>query len=455
MERDAIDFGKMRISRLFVRLFVPTLLTMMFTALFVLADGIVVGRGVGSDALAAVNIVAPLFMIATGIALLFGSGASVVAAIHLARNNTKAARICTTQALLAGIALMMVVAAVVYIAPRQVALLFGCSERLMPLAIDYMLYIMPTLVIAILNIAGIFIIRLDGAPNFAMAAHVAGSVLNIVLDWVCVFPLDMGVKGAAIATSTTEALIGLMTLYYFRYRAQTLRLYRLKLSRKSLCLSLRNVGYMVKMGVPTFIGETAMSCMLIVGNYTFINRLGEDGVAAFSVACYTFPLVFMFGNAVAQSAQPIISFNHGAGNKGRIARTLRLSLILAIVCSLPTTAGGIWLCRPLISCFLSSDSAAWEIATEGFPLFACSFVFFALNLVLIGYYQALEQARAATIFMTLRGYLLVIPVFVCLPMLIGTAGLWLAVPVSEGLTFAVIITYIVMRKRHSSGGIQE
>lgn len=439
----------MRISRLFVRLFVPTLITMMFTALFNLADGIFVGKGVGSDALAAVNIVAPLFLISTGIALMFGTGASIAAAIHLSRDNAKAARICTTQSLIAGTVLMIAVAMVVYAAPRWAGEVFGSSERLMPLVQDYMLYIMPSMVIMILNIAGVFIIRLDGAPNYVMTVHVVGSLLNIFLDWLFIFPLQMGIKGAAIATSLTEAIVGLLTLYYILCRARALRFYRLRCSLKSLRLSLRNVGYMVKMGASTFVGETAISCMMIAGNYMFITRLGEDGVAAFAVACYLFPLVFMFGNAVAQSAQPIISFNHGAGNGARIVSTLRLSLMVAVACSLLTTMGDIWFCRWVIGFFLDSGSRAWEIAAEGFPLFSASFVFFALNLVLIGYFQALEQARAAIIFMTLRGYLLVIPAFALLPTLFGTAGLWLAVPLAEVLTFIVIVAYIAQKHRVS------
>ena len=112
MERDAIDFGKTRIPQLFVRLFVPTFMGLLSWALVTLADGIFVGRGVGSDGLAAINIVAPLFQIAMGIALMFGTGASIVAAIHLSHDNVKAARINSTQAMAVGTLLMLLVAAV-------------------------------------------------------------------------------------------------------------------------------------------------------------------------------------------------------------------------------------------------------------------------------------------------------------------------------------------------------
>ena len=446
MQRDSIDFGKTNIPRLFVKLFVPTLLGLLFWAVVTLADGIFVGQGVGSDALAAINIAAPLFQVSTGIALMFGSGVSIVAAIHLSQGNTKAACINVTQAIVVATILMLLVAALVYVFPREVAFMFGGSERLMPYIIDYLYYVMPALIFCIVSIIGVFVVRLDGSPNFAMIANAAGSVMNIVLDWFFIFPCGLGIKGAAIGTSLACGVSAGMVLYYLLCRAKTLRFYRLKLSLTSLKLTLRNVGYMMKMGVSTFIGETALSCMMIVGNFMYMSRLGEDGVAAYSVACYTFPLVFMFGSAVAQSALPIISYNHGIHNTLRIRRTFRLSVAVAALCSLPIIALGVFFCQPLISCFLNPSVPAYQIAVEGFPLFSLSFIFFSLNLVLIGYYQALEQARASIFFMALRGYLLIIPSFLLLPSLLGDKGLWLAVPLSEALTFLWICTYMGVKR---------
>ena len=439
MNRDAIDFGRTKIPQLFVKLFIPTLMGLLFWALTTVADGIFVGQGVGSDGLAAINIVAPLFQIAMGIALMFGTGASIVAAIHLSHDNVKAARINSTQALVVGTLAMVAVAVLCYAFPRGVGFLFGGSERLMPYIIDYLLWVLPALVCSIVSTVGLFVIRLDGSPKYAMVANVTGALLNIVLDWVAVFPLGMGLKGAALATSVSCLVSALIAIYYLLFMSHKLSLYRLKLTMTSLRLTMRNVGYMVRMGFSTFIGETAMSCMMIVGNYMFIDMLKEDGVAAYSVACYMFPLVFMFGSAIAQSAQPIISYNHGLGQHHRISSTFRLSLRLAAVCGLVMMLAGIVLCRPLMSLFLDSHVPAFSIAVDGFPLFATSFLFFSLNMVLIGYYQALERARKATLFMSLRGYLFIIPVFILLPRLVGVPGLWLAVPVSEAMTFFVIV----------------
>ena len=441
MQKDALDFGRMNIPSLFVKLLVPTLLGMLFGALLNLADGIFVGRGVGSDALAAVNIAAPLFLVATGLALTFGAGVSVVAAIHLSHGNQKAASINVTQALMVSVFLMILVCIVVYLFPEATARLFGGSDRLMPYVLDYMLWVMPSLLGFMVTFIGMFVIRLDGSPKFAMMCEIIPSVINIALDYICVFPLAMGIKGAAIATSAAQLLGVVMVLAYFMHSPQQIHLYRLKFTKKSMRLTMRNIGYMMKLGASNLIGEAAMASLIVVGNYMFISRLGEDGVAAFSVACYLLPLVFMIGNAIAQSALPIISYNYGVGKWNRIHRTRNLSLSLAAVCGLLTTIGGVFFSPAAAGMFLESGQRSWQIAVDGFPWYSLSFALFAVNVVFIGYYQSIERPRPAIFFMLLRGFIVIIPTFILLPTIIGDIGLWLAVPLSELLTLIAIIGY--------------
>ena len=441
MQKDALDFGRMNIPSLFVKLLVPTLLGMLFGALLNLADGIFVGRGVGSDALAAVNIAAPLFLVATGLALTFGAGVSVVAAIHLSHGNQKAASINVTQALMVSVFLMILVCIVVYLFPEATARLFGGSDRLMPYVLDYMLWVMPSLLGFMVTFIGMFVIRLDGSPKFAMMCEIIPSVINIALDYICVFPLAMGIKGAAIATSAAQLLGVVMVLAYFMHSPQQIHLYRLKFTKKSMRLTMRNIGYMMKLGASNFIGEAAMASLIVVGNYMFISRLGEDGVAAFSVACYLLPLVFMIGNAIAQSALPIISYNYGVGKWNRIHRTRNLSLSLAAVCGLLTTIGGVFFSPAAAGMFLESGQRSWQIAVDGFPWYSLSFALFTVNVVFIGYYQSIERPRPTIFFMLLRGFIVIIPTFILLPTIIGDIGLWLAVPLSELLTLIAIIGY--------------
>ena len=162
-------------------------------------------------------------------------------------------------------------------------------------------------------------------------------------------------------------------------------------------------------------------------------------MAAFSVACYLYPVVFMVNNAVAQSAQPIISFNHGAGNRYRVKRALMISVRTALVCGVMATIFLTLCAKPLVGLFLQPDTRPYEIAIAGLPLFAYSAIFFALNVCIIGYYQATEQNLRATVFMLLRGLLFLVPVFILMPKLIAPQGMWLAVPVTECMTLGVIL----------------
>lgn len=447
LDRDSLDFGNERIPKLFRHLFFPTLIGMIFNAVLTVIDGIFVGQGVGANGIAAVNIVAPLFMVVTGLGLMFGIGSSVIASIRLANNEIKAANIISTQAFLVGIVLVVLISVPCLIFPGRVVGLLGSSDILRPYAIDYLLWLLPGMAFLLIECVGMMLIRLDGSPRYAMWCNVIAATFNIGLDYILVFPMQMGVSGAAIATSVSCGLGGVMVLvYFFRYSA-TLKFYRLKISLTSLLLTLRNVGYMAKIGFATFLTEIAMSVMMLTGNYVFISTLGENGVAAFSIACYLFPVIFSMSNAVAQSAQPIISFNYGAGNMRRVSKSLKTSLFAALICGIIVTSMVTFATRPIVSMFLSPASDAFHIACAGLPEFALCGIFFALNIAFIGYYQSLERAARATAFTLLRGIIFIVPMFLCLPHVLGVSGMWLAIPASELLTLIVISAdFFISRK---------
>lgn len=233
--------------------------------------------------------------------------------------------------------------------------------------------------------------------------------------------------------------------YFFRF-ADKLRFYPLKRTLTSLLLTLRNTGYMVRIGFATFLTELAMSVMMLTGNYMFISMLGEEGVAAFAIACYLFPVVFSISNAVAQSAQPIISFNYGAHLLHRVSRTLRISVLTAVICGASVTVG-LWAGSAQVArLFLSPQESAYMLAVDGLPLFALCSVFFSVNIAFIGYYQSIEKAMVSTVYTLLRGILFLVPCFVLLPRAFGVPGLWLAIPAAELLTCAVIYIRYVRQK---------
>ncbi len=179
---------------------------------------------------------------------------------------------------------------------------------------------------------------------------------------------------------------------------------------------------------------------------SIMRYLGDDGVGAFGVACYYMPFIFMIGNAVAQSAQPIISFNFGRGNGSRVAAAARISLFTAFLFGVCAIVAFVFWPDVLVGFFIDGGSEAAFIAADGFPVIAAGFVFFIVNIAMIGYCQSLEMVVPATIFALLRGVVFFVPAFIFLPLLLGEKGVWLALPVAEMFTTVVILVFCVVRR---------
>ena len=186
---------------------------------------------------------------------------------------------------------------------------------------------------------------------------------------------------------------------------------------------------------------------MIAGNYMFMSMLHEEGVAAFAIVCYLFPIIFSVNNAVAQSAQPIISYNYGAGNDNRVGRALRVSLYSALACGIAVMLALVLGDRFIVGAFLSPADPSYALAVDGLPWFATCSMFFALNVAFIGYYQSITLAKRAMVYTMLRGVVFSVLGFMLLPRLTGNIGLWTAIPVAELVTLIIIIGGIVFAKK--------
>ena len=447
MEKDAIDFGTADVTTLFKKLFFPTLFGMLGMSAMTAIDGIFIGHSVGSDGIAAVNIIIPMQMLFTGLGLMTGTGCSVVASIHLSHSKEKAARLNITQAFLFVSLVSAVLMALMLGFPDETARLLGSSERLLPLVRDYTLWYVPSWIFIAWEAVALFVIRLDGAPNVAMASSLVSAVMNIFLDWLFMFPFGWGIMGAALATSISTVAGTAVAIAYILGPAKRLRLTRLKMSRKSMSLSIRNIGYQCRIGSPAMLGEATMGMLMLMGNLVFMRHIGDDGVGAFGIACYYMPFIFMVGNAIAQSAQPIISYNFGLGAQARVRQAERTAMLAAVACGLTITAAFILLPEWLVGLFVGLDNRAAHIAVDGFPYFASGFIFFIANITAIGYFQSVERVRPATAFALLRGFVLLVPSFLLMPAAFGIHGIWAAMPAAELLTAVGVAAYYIASRR--------
>lgn len=310
-----------------------------------------------------------------------------------------------------------------------------------------MVWYIPSWLFMLWTAVALFVIRLDGAPNLAMACSLTSAVLNVFLDWLFMFPFGWGIMGAAFATSLSTAAGGVIAVAYLLFFARRLRVVRVRVGWRALRAAARDLAGQCRVGSSSLLAEATLAVLTFMGNYVFMGYLGDDGVGAFGIACYYTPFVFMVGNAIAQSAQPIISYNFGLKAWPRVRAAERVALRTAVVCGLVVTAGFVFFARELVGLFVPLDNAAARLAVEGFPYFSAGFVFFILNLAVIGYFQSLERMRPATVFALLRGVAWLVPSFLLLPGLLGTRGIWLALSVSELLTFLCVAVFFAVRRR--------
>ena len=411
MQRNDIDLGRGNIPHLFRIYLIPTLIGMLSICGVTAIDGIFIGHGVGSNGLAAVNICYAPIMVLTGIGLMLGIGASVVSSISLAENDVRTARINITQSMLAGTAIVGVFLALTMFSPVTTGRLLGSSETLMPLVTGYMAWIFPSVIFQMWLAIGLFVVRLDGSPKYAMWCNLIPALLNFALDYIFIFPLGMGIKGGGLATFIAEVAGGLMIILYIGFFADRLRFIKIRACFNRGGQILANLLYQCKIGISALLGEATMGVIMFVGNILFMQLAGNDGVGAFSIACYYSPFVFMVGNSIAQSAQPIISYNYGLALRERVVNTEKLAIYTAILFGVVLIAVFVCFPKELVMLFLDGDSPSAKIAASGLPVFAIAFIPFIFNLTAIGYFQSVEKVAPSIVFALLRGMVFLIPAF--------------------------------------------
>ncbi len=428
------------IHTLFRRYFYPTLGGMLAVSLVTVTDGIFVGNGIGADGVAAVNLVWAPLMLFIGLGLMLGMGSSVAASIALAKGDVITAKRHVTQSMIVGFLAVSFVVSVMFISPAATVRILGASDTLTGVSIEYLVYILPGFLFDIFAMIGLFVLRVDGNPKLAMWCTLLRALVNIILDYILIFPLGMGIKGAAIATSLSYVVGAAVVLVYLTGYARSLRLLN-PINPASWKGWLNNLWLQCKIGVSGMLGEGVMALTMFLGNIMTMKYLGDAGVGAFGLICYYLPFVFLVGNSIAQGAQPIISFNYGYGDLQRVKSTERVAIKTAIISGL--IMGALFLLGryPLTDIFLSVESTAGNIAVSAFPYYALCAVPYIFNIASIGYFQSIGKAAPSIVFSLLRGPVFLIPSYLLLPTAMGVTGIWIALGVSELMTAVCICAY--------------
>ena len=277
-------------------------------------------------------------------------------------------------------------------------------------------------------------IRNDGAPKLAMNGVIAGGVTNIVLDYLFVYPMNMGMKGAALATVLGSSLtVVILCTHFFTKKNQ------LKFTLKGFHPSF--LQKIIANGFTSFVIEAASGFTIFIFNLQLIRYLGNTGVSVYGIICNTALVVICLCKGIEQAAQPILSINHGAGLSSRILKVQSLSLKTSvIICTLPVLLG-LFVPNLFTYIFLEPTSEILTLAAPAIRIYFTGFLFLGINMVFICYFQSVAKSVQSLSLCLLRGCILVVAFVYILPVFFGSTGIWLAFPAAEFLTMIVGICF--------------
>lgn len=430
-----MDLLKDNLKKLYFRFLIPSLGSAMVMSIYTLTDAIVIGKGVGSDALAALSITTPLLCILMSTGILFGVGGSVQMSVHRGSgNNVRANQIFTLSLIL--ISCITLILWLLYGTGMSGLLhLMGANETLFPYAMSYMHYINIFLPVAVFsNFTAIFI-RADGDPNRAMAGVLAGGVVNIVLDIVMVFPLQMGIGGAALASVIGMTIQVIVGGTHFLSKKNGLK----PASPEKWLAGMKNI--MVS-GIPSFFNEFANGFIVMLFNIQILKYCGENALSIYSVISNCVILFNSLFTGVGQSVQPIISTNYGAGNTERIKAIKKMAYITVIIMGAVFSLSGILFPVTVCRIFIKMDPTLSAIAGYGVRGYFFAFLPFGINLLTSYYLQAILSSGKSLCISLLRNIILSSVCILIFPLFAGANSLWFVMPVVEVIVLCLCLYFL-------------
>lgn len=435
------SFTTKPVKQLFFQYLLPSICGTMVTSIYVLADTIIIGKGIGIDAMAALNIVLPLFNIFFGTGLLFGVGGSVLMSIARGQNDLKTGERYFTMATLLNAATCILYTIFFLLFIEKIARFLGATNITMPYVMDYA----PPILLGISFFSfSTFLqtfVRNDGAPKLAMIGVVSGGILNVVLDIIFVFPLNMGMKGAAIASVLGSVTTCAILIFHFFSKRNGL-----KFNFHGLTPAFAIQIY--KNGFTSFLLEVLTGFVMFIFNLQLLKYVGDIGISMYGVITNCSIVIMCLCNGINQASQPIISINYGAGLHERIHTVKRLGLQTALViCAVPALLGLI-VPDMFTYIFLHPNKEILALSQSAIRIYFSGFFVTGINMFVIGYFQSTVKPQYSLLLCLSRGCILSLLFVYTLPVFFHVNGIWGAVPAAEFLTFVMAIWFLRKTRRN-------
>lgn len=431
----------------FTSLAVPTILSGWVYTIYTLIDGIFIGRYVGQQALAALNLVVPLLYVPYAISVMVGVGGATLIARLLGEQRQAEARRAFSQVLWVMLFAGVAMSAGVLVFKHEIAAALGAEG---PITVD---------VVAYLSGWGWFVLfanglyamelflRVEGAPaaRFGLYAMFVGALANVALDYWFIVVREMGMHGAALATGLSMMVSSSVMFAYHLFLAK-----QVVPSRRAFGNGETHVWRAMYNGASEFLGAIAPAVTVFVFNRVILTNFGEPGLAAYAILEYMTLGATVTMVALVQSMQPMISFYRGAQNAKALHESFRLGVIAVMGFSLLVAVAMATLARPLTFLFLPAGGAAWSILEHAVIWYALAFLPAAGNLIVAGYLTAVEAPGPSAAIAMLRSWILLLGILWLLDAFLGGDAIWYTLLATEAATLAV--SAWLYRKQHRTPG---
>ncbi|QZY56429.1 MATE family efflux transporter [Crassaminicella profunda] len=438
--KKALDLKKDSVSKLFFNYLIPAVMGMLIMSLHIVIDGIFVGRGIGSDGLAAVNIVVPFFSLFAAMGILIGLGGATVVSIKFGEGKEEEGNSIFTQSIVIAIIISIIITVVSELNIEKLSYILGANDKILLFVKEYMRVIIFFAPIFILvDVLNCFV-RNDRAPKLSMYAMIIGAIINCCLDYIFIFKFHWELSGAALATGISNILSITILLMHFMFKKGDLKFVRTRFVVNDMIRIFKN-------GFPNFLAEMSLAAVTLVFNLVLMKMLGEIGVSAYGIINYIHALMLMVFIGISQAVQPIISYNYGAKEYERARESFKLAVEVSVVFGICFFMSGILFGKNMVKLFNNNNIELMELTTSGIKIYFINYLFMGVNMVTASYFQAIEKTKFSTIITLNRGLILIMAGLFILPKIFKINGIWITTPVAEAVTLFVCWVLLKTYKR--------
>lgn len=438
-QKDDNQYKKMTqtpIYKLVPMLAVPTIISMLVTAVYNMADTYFVSK-LGTSASGAVGILFSMMAIIQAVGFTIGMGAGSQISRLLGKKDQEYAEKVASSAVLNGIIMGVLIAVVGICFLEPITRMLGATETIVPYAVDYGRYIFLATPMMITSFVLNNLLRSEGKAKYSMIGILFGGLLNIGLDPLFIFVFHMGISGAAIATAISQTVSMLLLFYpYIRKRSV------LHLSVKKISPQLRVYWEILKFGLPSLFRQGLASVASVLLNRS-AAEYGDSAVAAMSIVAKVFMVLFSVLIGFGQGYQPVVGYNYGAGIYKRVKEAFWFTLKVGTAVMAVFAVGTYFFAPNLIQLFLKEDMEVMEIGTLALRMQCLAMPLMALGVVSNMTFQAVGKTVAATFLTSMRQGIFFIPLILLLPHFLGILGVEIAQPIADAVTFVFCIPYMI------------